>query len=125
MAENNAAETNVQPKPPTKMDLAKTLYAELTAETAVIPEGSSIRKEFIRRGQDEIGLTRAGAITYYNNLQTHARGGSLYVKPKSKKTVAEAQGQAADTPMPVTEEQAAGDAIADAALAEDEQKTEE
>lgn len=50
-----------EPKVPSKMDLAKTIYARLTAE-------GKARKDIIKAFMDEAGLTKAGAATYYQKL---------------------------------------------------------
>lgn len=79
-AENTAAAT---PKAPSKMDQAKELYAKIKTET--LAEGDSVRKQFIARAQSEIGLTKAGAITYYNNIRGAAEAGKpLYYKGKKE-----------------------------------------
>lgn len=78
-AENTAA----TPKAPSKMDQAKELYAKIKTET--LAEGDSVRKQFIARAQSEIGLTKAGAITYYNNIRGAAEAGKpLYYKGKKE-----------------------------------------
>lgn len=105
----------VAPKEPTKMDRARALFKSLKADGVVIPEGSSVRKEFISRGIAEVGLTKNGAITYYNNLQNEAAGKALYIKPKKAATTGEVQGAEAQVAAK-TEETVAGDAQADAAL---------
>lgn len=108
------------PKEPTKMDKARALYNTLKAADYVVPEGSSIRKEFISKAQvavadGGIGLTKNGAITYYNNLQNEAKGKPLYIKPAPKATTAQVQGAEAQLAT-TTDETKAGDALADAAL---------
>lgn len=65
-----------QAKPESKMSKARALYQQLVEEGA--PEGRSIRQEFIARSQVEVGLTKSGAITYYNNLNNEAKGKPLY-----------------------------------------------
>lgn len=107
------------PKEPSKMERARALYVSLKADGVVIPEGSSIRKEFISKAQvaiadGGIGLTKNGAITYYNNLQNEAKGKPLYITPKKGATTAEVQG--AEAQVAKTDETVAGDAAADAAL---------
>ena len=113
-----AAAPAAAPKEPSKMERARALYLTLKAADYEVPEGSSIRKEFISKAQvpladGGIGLTKNGAITYYNNLQNEAKGNPLYIKPK-KATVAGVQG--AEAEVAKTEETVAGDAAADAAL---------
>lgn len=115
---NAAAAAPAAPKAPSKMDKARALYQSLKAEGYVVPEGSSIRKEFISAAQAQIGLTKNGAITYYNNLQNEAKGKPLYITPKKAATVAEVAG--AEALVTTTEETKAGDAAADAALVEGE-----
>lgn len=126
---NTAAETTTAavapaavptPKEPSKMERARGVFQALKAEDAVIPEGSSVRKEFIAKttvaiADGGIGLTKNGAITYYNNLQNEAKGNPLYIKPKKAATTAEVQGAEAQVAT-ATEETKAGDAAADAAL---------
>lgn len=105
----------VAEKAPTKMALARALFQ--TIKTEEIAEGDSARKQFIARAQEEVGLTRPGAITYYNNLRNEDKGGKLYgdYGKKAAKAVADkAEEQAVET----TPEAKAGDAAADAALAE-------
>lgn len=76
------------PKAPSKMSLCKPLFEELTAEGAILPEGKTARATFIARAQaEDIGLTAAGAATYWQNLTSKAAGGKLYphgAKPKAK-----------------------------------------
>lgn len=107
------------PKEPTKMDKARALFLTLKEADYVVPEGSSIRKEFISKAQvafsdGGIGLTKNGAITYYNNLQNEAKGKPLYIKPTKAATVGQVQG--AEAQVAQTEETKAGDALADLAL---------
>lgn len=101
MTDKNAA-VQVEAKPESKMSRARTLLAEIRAVDA--PEGSSHRKEFIRRAQEEIGLTQSGTITYYNNLNNEAKGLPLY---KHTRKAAKAE--------PKAEAVAAGDEGADEA----------
>lgn len=99
---------------PTKMARARALLATLSA--GPIPEGSSLRKEFISKAVAEIELTKNGAITYYNNLQNELKGKPLYIKPKKAATTAQVQGEEQPEKAELTEEQQAGDAAADAEL---------
>lgn len=86
-AENTAAVAT--PKAPSKMDQAKELYAKIKTET--LAEGDSVRKQFIARAQSDIGLTKAGAITYYNNIRGAAEAGKpLYYKGKKEAAPADA-----------------------------------
>ncbi len=102
-----AATTNTQAtapapeaKAPTKMELAKKLYDEIYGAGYDL-EGKSQRQVFIARAQAEIGLTKAGANTYFQNLSNEARGQGRYkyntyeAKPKAEGT---AGGSEADLP---------------------------
>lgn len=114
-----AAAAPAAPKEPSKMDKARALFLSLKVEDYTVPEGSSIRKEFISKAQvtiadGGIGLTKNGAITYYNNLQNEAKGKPLYITPKKGATVAEVAN--AEAQVAKTDETVAGDAAADAAL---------
>lgn len=64
-------------KEPTKMDRAKILFAEVFSRDYEL-NGDSQRKVFIARSQAEIGLSKAGANTYFQNLSNQSRGKSLY-----------------------------------------------
>ena len=78
-------------KAPTKMELAKKLYDEIYSSGYDL-EGKSQRQVFIARAQAEIGLTKAGANTYFQNLSNEARGQGRYkynayeAKPKAEGT---------------------------------------
>ena len=83
--DTNAAATApvAAPKEPSKMEKARVLFNTIAGET--LAEGDSARKQFITRGQSEIGLTKAGAITYYNNIRGAAEAGKpLYYKGKKE-----------------------------------------
>lgn len=84
---NAAAAPVAAPKEPSKMEKARVLFNTIAGET--LAEGDSARKQFISRGQSEIGLTKAGAITYYNNLRNEAKGGKLYAYGAKKAAPAE------------------------------------
>ena len=104
----NTETTAVAPvaKPETKMSKARELLRTITAEE--IPEGSSIRKQFIARAQSEIAMSKSGAVTYYNNLQNEAKGNPLYKYPSKK--------PAAAAPVdPVQSSEPAGDSETEAA----------
>lgn len=122
-----AAAAPAAPKAPSKMDKARALYNSLKEEGYVVPEGSSIRKEFISKASvaisdGGIGLTKNGAITYYNNLQNEAKGNPLYIKPKKAAKASDVAG--AEAQVTKTTETVAGDAAADAALVGGEAKAE-
>ena len=89
--DTNAAATApvAAPKEPSKMEKARVLFNTIAGET--LAEGDSARKQFISRGQSEIGLTKAGAITYYNNLRNEAKGGKLYAYGAKKAAPAQAE----------------------------------
>lgn len=103
-----AAPVAVEPKAPSKMELARPIFKEVTAEGAVLPEGKTARATFIARAVAEIGLTDKGAATYYQNLTKEAKGQPLYSR-KKKVTEAEVPQAEAETA------QAADDAL-DAAI---------
>ena len=70
------------------MALARELLKKIQGET--LEEGVTVRQAFIARGQSEIGLTKSGAITYYNNLKSEAAGKPLYPHSGKKKAAAPA-----------------------------------
>lgn len=92
---DNAATPEVAPKAPSKMELARTLFQTIKGET--IAEGDSARKQFIARAKSDIGLTNAGAVTYYNNLRNEDKGGKLYGNYGKKKAAVEAAETTAET----------------------------
>jgi hypothetical protein len=51
---------------PTKAELARKIMEEMWAD---IQAGKAKRKDVIQRFQDEAGLTKAGASTYYGNIK--------------------------------------------------------
>lgn len=104
-----AAPIVVEPKAPSKMELARPIFKEVTAEGVVLPEGKTARATFIARAVAEISLTEKGAATYYQNLTKEAKGLPLYSR---KKKVTEAELPEAE----VQTAQAADDAL-DAAIA--------
>lgn len=81
-----------------KIDIAKKLYAEITAVPA--PEGKTHRGIFIERAMAQIGMSKSGANTYFQNLKNEAHGEGRYkYQPKSPAKAAEA-GAAAAQPQP-------------------------
>lgn len=118
----NTAAVQEAPKAETKMSRARTLLHAIIG--APIPEGSTARKEFIARAQSEIGLSKAGAITYYNNLNNELKGKPLYQYGAKKATETTAQ---TETEQP--EEQAEDEVLAeqsdDAPVDEQEEDQEE
>lgn len=86
------ATTNVavEQKQPSKMELARDLFAEVFAKGYNL-DGKSQRQVFITRAINEIGLSKAGANTYFQNLSNESRGEPLYKynKYESKKPEAD------------------------------------
>ncbi len=77
---------------PSKMDKAKTLFAGLNDNSIPVLEGKSARATFITKAQEpEIGMTKSGAATYWQNLTSAAKGGKLYPHTGSKKKAADAK----------------------------------
>lgn len=87
---SNVTEAADMPKPETKMAKCRGLLNEIKADAANLVD-TSVRQEFIKRAISEIGMSKAGAITYYNNLNREAQGKPLYQKPKSAATTAQVQ----------------------------------
>ena len=81
MAKTNTAATTEATteatKAPSKMALARALRAEIYAAGYDL-DGKSQRQVFIARAQAEIGMTEAGANTYFQNLSNEAAGRGLY-----------------------------------------------
>lgn len=74
-----AAAAPAAPAVPTKMDKAKVLFAGLRDGSIEVDEGKSQRATFITRAQlPEIGMTKNGAATYWQNLVSKEKGGKLY-----------------------------------------------
>lgn len=67
------AKTTTAPvaKQPTKMELARKLYAEIVAKAA--PEGKTHRGLFIERAES-IGLSAKAANTYFQNIKVEHEG---------------------------------------------------
>lgn len=72
-----------------KKELAVALYKAMSAASS---DGSVVRKDFIARAVSELGMTTAGASTYYSNSKTLATGGSVptYYVPSADKAVTQA-----------------------------------
>lgn len=69
---------------PSKMELSKTIFAEVMANKAL----ATPRKEFITRAMSEAGATKKGASTYFQMLKKQAlTGGKLYTNYSKKKPV--------------------------------------
>lgn len=58
---------NAQPQ--TKLQAATELYNTIIAAA---DENTKIRREFMKRAQEEIGLTKNGASTYFQNIKKKA-----------------------------------------------------
>ena len=90
--ENAADNTNAAdaapaaPALPSKMDKAKILFAGLRDGTIALVEGKSARATFIAQAQEaDIGMTKNGAATYWQNLVSAEKGGKLYPHTSTKK----------------------------------------
>lgn len=76
----------------TKIQQARTLFQEVYAADYKLTEGvKSLRQEFLKRAQEEIGMTPSGAATYHQNLSNEAKGEKLYKYSATKKVEAEAK----------------------------------
>lgn len=64
VVETTETATPVAPKAPSKADVARAIFAEMTG---------AARKDVIARFISEAGLTKAGAATYYQNLKKAAK----------------------------------------------------
>lgn len=95
MAKQNTAATAtattavVAEKAPSRMAQAKELYAEVFSKGYDL-NGQSQRQNFIARSQAEIGLTPAGANTYFQNISNEAKGEGLYKYNRTPKKSDEA-----------------------------------
>lgn len=74
---NAATNAATETKQPSKMDQCKALYDEVFAPGYDL-EGKSQRAVFIKRAIDELGMTKNGANTYYQNISNAKRGQPLY-----------------------------------------------
>lgn len=116
-AENAAATAAAAaPAVPSKMDKAKILFAGLNDGSIPLVEGKSARATFIAAAQEEeIGMTKNGAATYWQNLTSAAKGGKLYPhtakssKKDDKPTTADAAPKAEEAPAGDADAQPAGD----------------
>jgi len=73
----DVAPATPEAKAPSKMDICKALYAEVFAPGYDLG-GKSQRAVFIKRAQEEKGMTKNGANTYYQNISNATRGKGLY-----------------------------------------------
>lgn len=62
----------------TKAEQAQTIFTEV----------NGVRGDFIQRAMDELGMSKAGASTYFQNAKVKAAGGKIkhYSKSSSKST---------------------------------------
>lgn len=72
-----AATTTPEAKAPSKMQRCETLYEEVFAPGYDLG-GKSQRAVFIARAIAEVGMSQAGANTYYQNLSNASRGKGKY-----------------------------------------------
>lgn len=114
--DTNAAAATPAPVVPSKMDKSKVLYAGLLDGSIPLMEGKSARATFIAKAQEEeIGATKNGAATYWQNLESARKGGKLYPHTSTKKTAEAKPADAApaaettETPAGETAENEAGD----------------
>ena len=72
-----------------KKEQAIALYKEMAAASS---DGSVVRKTFIERAVKDLGMTAAGASTYYSNSKTMVTGGVVptYYVPADTKKVTQA-----------------------------------
>lgn len=84
---NAAAAAPAAPAVPSKMDKSKVVFAGLRDGSIPLAEGKSARATFIAMVQEpEIGATKNGAATYWQNLVSLEKGGKLYPHTSTKKT---------------------------------------
>lgn len=82
-----------------KKEQALALYKEMAAASS---DGSVVRKAFIDRAVKELGMTAAGASTYYSNSKTTASGGTVptyYVPADTKKVTQAVDDSKANAPL--------------------------
>lgn len=88
-AATNVADTTnaapAAPAAPSKMDLCKPLFSGLKDGSIALIEGKSARATFISKAVDDLGLTKNGAATYWQNLTSLDKGGKLYPHTAAKK----------------------------------------
>lgn len=85
-AETNATETTTtEAAAPNKMQRCAELYKEIFTRGYDL-KGKSQRSNFIERAQAEVGMTKAGAATYFQNLSNKNKGEDLYKYNNKKKT---------------------------------------
>lgn len=71
---NNQEEIKMETK--SKAQLAQQIFAEV----------NGVRADFMKRVMEELGMSKAGGSTYFQNCKTRANGQKVkhYYKPKSK-----------------------------------------
>lgn len=114
---NAAAAAPAAPVVPSKMDKSKVVFAGLRDGSIPLAEGKSARATFIAMVQEpEIGATKNGAATYWQNLVSLEKGGKLYPHTSTKKNAEAKPADAApaaettETPAGETAENEAGEA---------------
>lgn len=71
----------------------------------IFTEVNGVRADFIKRAVEELGMSKAGASTYFQNCKTRAAGGKVKYYSKStakatvEKTVDEADDSMEDAPL--------------------------
>lgn len=124
--DTNAAAAPAAAAVPSKMDKAKVLFAGLRDGSIALAEGKTARATFIAQAQEaDIGMTKNGAATYWQNLVSKEKGGKLY--PHTAKTTKKADAAPADgkeSEAAETTEEPAGSAAEEQAPA-DEAKDED
>ena len=110
-ADNAAAtQTETTTAAPSKMQRCGELYNEIFTRGYDL-KGKSQRACFIERAQAEIGMTKAGAATYFQNLSNKNKGEDLYkYNNKKKPTTGEVKGKEEQTSTTTVQANAAADA---------------
>lgn len=67
----------------TKIERAREVFKRVHDAKFEVPEGSSIRAEFLKICTSDLKMTDSGASTYWQNLSTEAKGGDLYKHAKA------------------------------------------
>lgn len=102
----NASKNTTEAPVTKKIDQAKALFDKIMDPKFVLPEGKSHRGLFMEQAMAEIGLSKSGANTYFQNLKNEAETGDRYkYAPKStantsnvtRGQVKAAEGEAVDT----------------------------
>lgn len=68
-----------------KMNQAEVVFQQVSAEGFDL-QGKTVRAAFVEKAMAEVGLSKAGASTYYQNLRNkHVNGKNLYEYNKTAK----------------------------------------